>query len=241
MSDVVSIKRDGSGLDAQEVETVFRDDPKLAVEPAPSGGTTTLVATWRASRSSRPEAFVYAGGEIAVTTPTDAALVKMQQIAGILGASVEGEEGEDPTNVDAAPQSTRGGVIAGAVFLALVCGAVFFSCAARAAEPPPIRWALAQIHGLEVSSQAMGIRDRIRVVTLGTSGCTPRVAMLSTVNPESGVRNEKEVPLQGRAIEFEIEDFARTDALLRIECHRRTGSQGPPRTFTLALDASKGR
>ena len=77
MSYVVSIKRDGSGIEAQEVETAFRDDPEFAVESAESDAGSILVATWRASPGSRPEAFVYADGEIAVTTPSDAALVKM--------------------------------------------------------------------------------------------------------------------------------------------------------------------
>lgn len=103
-------------------------------------------------------------------------------------------------------------------------------------SPPPIRWDLAQINGLEVRSDTLGIRDRIRVVTLGPSGCTPISATLVTLNPESRAPSAVAIPIQGRAIEFEIEDVARTDARLEIECLERPARDGPSKAFTLALD-----
>jgi hypothetical protein len=111
----------------------------------------------------------------------------------------------------------------------------------QAPSPAPIRWDLALINGLQVTSESLGIRDRIRVVTLGTSGCTPRSAKLLMVNPKSGARTVANMPVQGRSIEFEIEDTARPDALLRIECQARGTDAGPSRTFTLALDPEKAR
>jgi hypothetical protein len=108
-------------------------------------------------------------------------------------------------------------------------------------SPPPIRWDLALINGLQVTADSLGIRDRIRVVTLGASGCTPRAATLVTLNPESGTRREVDVPVQGRAIEFEIEEVARPDAVLKIECQGSGADDAPSRTFRLALDPRKAR
>lgn len=113
--------------------------------------------------------------------------------------------------------------------------------AADASEPPAIPWDLATINGLEASSTSLGIRDRIRVVTLATSGCTPRSAQLHTLNPESGLPAKANVPLQGRAIEFEIEEVKRPGALLTIVCHERGHGGEPSKTFTLALAPRKIR
>lgn len=105
----------------------------------------------------------------------------------------------------------------------------------------PIRWDLALVHGLQVTAESLGIQERIRVVTLSTSGCTPRSATLLTLNPESGAQVEIDIPVQGRAVQFEVEEVARPDALLKIECQEREDDGGPPRTFTLALDPQKAR
>ncbi|MGH8527077.1 MAG: hypothetical protein ACREXY_23590 [Gammaproteobacteria bacterium] len=107
--------------------------------------------------------------------------------------------------------------------------------------PAPIRWDLALINGLQVTSESMGIRDRIRVITLGTSGCTPRSARLLTLNPESGAAAEVDIPVQGHSIEFEMEDVARAGALLKIECLESGAKGGPSKTFRLALDPRKAR
>ncbi|MCC2658733.1 MAG: hypothetical protein K0Q76_3841 [Panacagrimonas sp.] len=123
----------------------------------------------------------------------------------------------------------------------LVCSLHVATSAAGGSAPASnaIPWDLALINGLQVTSESLGIHDRIRVVTLGTSGCTPRAASLFTLNPESGSGGEVDIPLQGRSIEFEIEDVARSGALLKIRCHARESDRGPPRTFTLDLDARK--
>lgn len=109
------------------------------------------------------------------------------------------------------------------------------------ASPAPIRWDLASINGLQVTSESLGIRDRIQVVTLGTSGCTPRHATLFTINLESGAKAETKVPIQGRTIQVEIEDVARAGAVLEIECLESRTQGGAPRTFALSLDARKSR
>lgn len=126
------------------------------------------------------------------------------------------------------------------LFRLLCCCVLVVGTAAHAA-PVPIRWDLALVHGLEVSSQSLGIRDRIRVVTLGTSGCTPRAARLSTLNPESGLRADEALSIQGRSITFEIEGFARAAGLLRIDCLERERNGGPPKTFTLELEPGNAR
>ena len=123
----------------------------------------------------------------------------------------------------------------------LVCGLHVATASAGGSASGAIPWDLALINGLQVTSESLGIHDRIRVVTLGTSGCTPRAASLFTLNPESGSGGEVDIPLQGRSIEFEIEDVARAGALLKIRCHAREADRGPARTFTLDLDARKAR
>ena len=124
----------------------------------------------------------------------------------------------------------------------LVSFAALADGSSLASTPAPIPWDLALINGLEASSEPLGIRDRVQVVALGTSGCTPRVATLITINPESGARQEAKVAVQGRSVQFEIEDTVRPQALLRIECLERGVDGSPSRIFTLALDArtSKG-
>ena len=124
--------------------------------------------------------------------------------------------------------------------LALV-STVVSAVGVESSAPPAIPWDLAAINGLEVSSTSLGIRDRIRVVTLATSGCTPRSAQLRTRNPESGLPAEKNVALQGHAIEFEIEEVKRPGALLTIVCHERGHGGEPSKTFTLALAPRKTR
>lgn len=111
----------------------------------------------------------------------------------------------------------------------------------RPSSPSPIRWDFALINGLQVTEESLGIRDRIRVVTLGTSGCTPRSAKLLTINPESGAEAVENVLVQGRSIQFEVEGHARMDARLHIECQERGANGGPSRTFVLSLNPVKTR
>lgn len=108
MSYVVSIRRAGSPLEAGEIETVFRDDPDFDLDED-EDGAGALVATWRASDAAPPETFVFFQGEVTVTTPSNAALAKMQHMAKVLGASVAGEEGEDLTDAPVDPHSVAGG------------------------------------------------------------------------------------------------------------------------------------
>lgn len=106
----------------------------------------------------------------------------------------------------------------------------------------PIRWDLALINGLEVSAVSLGNRDRIRVVTLGPSGCTPRSARLSTRNIESGSEELADVRIQGRTVQFEVESFDRPTAVLILEClERQAQDPGAPRTFVLSLDPGKSK
>lgn len=137
--------------------------------------------------------------------------------------------------------NSRGRLALALLFTSCTCVAAGDDVAKAPTPSPAIRWDLARINGLEVGSESLGIRDRIRVVTLGTSGCTPRSATLLTINPESGAKAAVKMPIQGRSIEFEIEDTARAGAHLRIECLERGADDGPPRTFTLALDPGKSR
>lgn len=102
-------------------------------------------------------------------------------------------------------------------------------------SPAPIRWDLALINGLQVTATSLGIQDRIRVVTLGTSGCTPGSASLLMNNPEAGSETVLNIPIQGRSMQFEIEGHARADALLHIECKERATQGGAPRVFVLSL------
>lgn len=139
-----------------------------------------------------------------------------------------------PASVRKRPGRLALGVLAASIHVAS-------AYAAEVRSPGTIRWDLALINGLQVTSQSFGIRDRIRVVTLGTSGCTPRSAKLLTLNPESGTKGEVDIELQGRAIEFEIEEVARTGAFLKIQCLESEAEGGPSRTFTLALDPRKPR
>lgn len=132
------------------------------------------------------------------------------------------------------PRRLALGLFACSIHVASACGADVISRST-------IRWDLAQINGLQVTAQSFGIKDRIRVVTLGTSGCTPRSAKLLALNPESAVEGEVDLLVQGRAIEFEIEDVARPGALLKIECLESGTKDGPSKTFTLALDPRKAR
>lgn len=131
--------------------------------------------------------------------------------------------------------------------LVLFGAAAFLCVAANArgadarASPAVIRWDLASINGLQVTSESLGIRDRIQVVTLGTSGCTPRLATLFTINLESGAKARTKVPIQGRTIQIEIEDVARAGAVLEIECLESRSEGGAPRTFALSLDDRKSR
>jgi len=122
MSYVVSITRANPTLSRSEVEEVIRSDPSFTLEEAHNADT--LVATWRESPTARSEAFVFADESIDVTTPTHAALGKMQQIAVALHASVTGEGGEDLTDVEVEARSTVGGTVAGLLVLAVLAAGV---------------------------------------------------------------------------------------------------------------------
>ena len=115
MSYVVSIRRTGSPIEAGEIETVFRDDSDFDLDDDDDDddddggdGAGALVATWRASDAAPPETFVFFEGEVTVTTPSNAALAKMQHVAKVLGACVAGEEGEDLTDVPVDPRPPAG-------------------------------------------------------------------------------------------------------------------------------------
>lgn len=123
MSYLVTISREGAPLEAAEVEAAFRADASLSVAGSP------VRAAWRASPRAPEEHFVYDNGVVTATTPSDAALAKLQQLAAVLGARVRGEEGEDLTDVPLPPSAAGRGpgklvvvvaaVLAGMVWLLL--------------------------------------------------------------------------------------------------------------------------
>ena len=119
MSYLVTISREGAPLADAEVDAAFRADASFSVEGSP------VTAVWQGLPGTPHEHFVYEDGAITVTTPSDAALVKMQQLAAALGAKVRGEEGEDLTDVPVPPPSA-GGMGLGALALAAMLAGVLW-------------------------------------------------------------------------------------------------------------------
>ena len=99
MSYVVSIARKERPIEVSELRRLVESDPELSILES-AVDHDVLDVLWRNSTEAEPVAFVLSAGSIEVTTPSDAALRKMQLLAGQLDAKIIGEEGEDLTNVE---------------------------------------------------------------------------------------------------------------------------------------------
>ncbi len=124
MSYVVTIKRDIE-ITVLELQSAIQDD--LEFKPASPGvelDDGVLDLEWQPEDRENPEYFILSDGAIDVTTPSNLALRKMQQLATKLGAEVVGEEGESLTEVEVPPDVEQGcGPVGWTVIILLV---VFF-------------------------------------------------------------------------------------------------------------------
>ncbi len=126
MSYVVTIRRpNGPGLCVADVRAAIAEDASFGELSCTSAESEAgpYEFPWRVSAESSPVSFVFESGAISVTTPSHAALRKMQQLAVCLNARVFGEEGEDLTDV-AVPEHelSPGAGLAGCGVMILVLG-----------------------------------------------------------------------------------------------------------------------
>ena len=99
MSYVVSIRR-RTAVTVDELRAIVDNDDELRILEGDSVPAGTMTLEWQDERGSRAEMFVLSDGVIDATTPSSAALAKLQSLAAALGAKVIGEEGEDLTDVE---------------------------------------------------------------------------------------------------------------------------------------------
>ncbi|KAB2966515.1 MAG: hypothetical protein F9K18_05515 [Thermoanaerobaculia bacterium] len=101
MSYIVSIRRPPENpISESEIRALVDRDPTLSLDPNASVSGELLIQ-WRAEPGSESVGFLFSGGSIdTTTTPSNAALRRMQLLAAALGARVFGEEGEDMTEAD---------------------------------------------------------------------------------------------------------------------------------------------
>ncbi|MCB1050486.1 MAG: hypothetical protein H6510_14700 [Acidobacteria bacterium] len=98
MSYVVSIRRpDSAQITAEEFRLLVTQDDSF--HPLGLEDGKSCVFEWLPPVGKNPVVFSFADGEVSVTTPSHAALKKMQALARSLNARVIGEEGEDLTEV----------------------------------------------------------------------------------------------------------------------------------------------
>lgn len=104
MSYIVSIRRkEGHYISDAELRALIDKDTSLhevSLQDVKCEEASACVVEWLPEGGSKPVLFVLEAGEVSVTTPSDAALRKMQELARLLDASVIGEEGEDLTTVE---------------------------------------------------------------------------------------------------------------------------------------------
>jgi hypothetical protein len=104
---------------------IASDDTLTEVATSEDADPSLYEFDWREDPRSPPVAFTLYAGEISVTTPSGAALRKLQEIAVRLGADVFGEEGENLINTEADPPSSAG--LAGcAVIVILVAASIWW-------------------------------------------------------------------------------------------------------------------
>jgi hypothetical protein len=104
MSYVVSIRRpEGRAISVDELRSLVTQDESLHEASPPDTGPDGVgywALEWKATAGAKSVPFDLQGGELCVTTPSNAALRKMQELARLLDAQVIGEEGEDLTEVE---------------------------------------------------------------------------------------------------------------------------------------------
>ena len=102
MSYIVSVQRsDGSSITVREIEKLVASDPELQIESGHSAAPQELLVSWRSHSESSAARFALIDGSLqSTTTPSEAAIGKLQQISRALGARLVGEEGEDMTDID---------------------------------------------------------------------------------------------------------------------------------------------
>lgn len=100
MSYIISIKRDDDRpIEPDEVSRVIASDTELTVAEGSAAGGDMLIY-WRASPDAPAVQLTLSGGVIdSAATPSNATLLKMQDIAKKLDARLVGEEGEELTDV----------------------------------------------------------------------------------------------------------------------------------------------
>lgn len=124
----MSIRRsEGSAISAAELRALVANDSTLR-EAESADSATVCNLEWTPEAGAKPVLFVFESGEVSATTPSNATLRKMQEIACLLGAKVTGEEGEDLTEV-AVPDrefSPVVGISGCAIVVLLVAGALWW-------------------------------------------------------------------------------------------------------------------
>ena len=136
MSYTVIIRRpDDRPILEAEVRGLVSGDGELAFPPLADADPGELLFHWTRP-GQQPVGFLLSHGQIgSTTTPSDEAVAKMQQLAKVLDAVVEGEDGEDLTNVEMPAGRVAGHgagcyVFALLTFLAVAAWLLFFRPAA---------------------------------------------------------------------------------------------------------------
>ncbi|MAT38787.1 MAG: hypothetical protein CL946_04205 [Ectothiorhodospiraceae bacterium] len=120
MSYIVSIVREGSPITVEEFHALTSGDERFTALDE-----ERTAFEWRQPESKRADHFALSEGAIDVTTPSDAALEKMQSMALELGARIIGEEGEDLTDLDMSANKKAGGCFSAAAVFGIVLAAAF--------------------------------------------------------------------------------------------------------------------
>jgi hypothetical protein len=127
VSYVVTIKRqNGAAVTPQQLQAAIADDPSLRAKSLDADNLEHdyLELSWHPEGQSKPALFILQAGEVCVTTPSDSALRKMQELAGRLGARVIGEEGEDLTDVPIPESELSWAGLTGCAVIVVVLAAV---------------------------------------------------------------------------------------------------------------------
>lgn len=116
MSYIITLRRSlGKPISAEEVHSVIEHASDLELESAPSEVDEVLFR-WTGGEEGSPLDLLFSRGEIeTATTPSNAALRRLQRLAEELNASLFGEEGEDLSDVDVPDIETAKASVWGAV------------------------------------------------------------------------------------------------------------------------------
>ncbi len=96
-------ENDGNEISADEWLRFVEQDPDLRVDEA----NGALFAVMERSSGDHPPWFDWSGGNVYTKNPDRRTLAKMLQIAGTLGATVQGDDGETYTAIDGFPGATE--------------------------------------------------------------------------------------------------------------------------------------